>query len=1224
MPLLDRVLKLRAQRAAAPDAPPPAPRRRLRKVLIGVAIAFVALIAFGFFAAPPILHSLLTTRLSEELGRKVTVGDIRLNPFALTLEIQDFVIHEPDSPQRFVAFRRLKVDLDAESIYRRAPVLSEVTLEKPYVNVVLVARNRFNFTDLIEKFSKDKKPDEEPARFSVNNIRILEGEVDVDDRPRRTKHEVREMSLAVPFVSNLPFHGNIFVQPAFGARVNGTRFDLKGKSKPFSESRETDMELSLKDLDLPYYLRYVPMTLPYRIASARLDLDASIGFAQPAGKPPRLTVTATTSLRSMRVTTTNDVPLVAFERLDVRTKPIDVFGSAIAVASVKLTGADVNAIRQADGVLNLAILGTTGSTTPAEEKPPEPKPAGTAKPRTVSVDRIELTAARVRFQDEKAQPAFETTISPLDVVLEGVSTGDGAHPARLLLTATTDAQESLRVEGTANIAGKSAAIDATLSQIPIPRYAAYYRDAIAFDIGSGTLSLSVHADVAAPPEGLSLLLSKGTLDLAALRLRKAGEPADFLSLAQFSVKDTSLDLAQQRVTVGDVLADKLEVRGRRAKNGAVNLASLTPAKPADARPAPVENAADAPPARPWVVTLAHVLVDRGLIEFQDAVPATPVTLALSPTRVEVSDLVLGAPGTAKLALKTLLNGKGSVDASGTFALDPVTLDLKTRIANLDVPTFQPYFADRLNVTLAGARVGADGRIGVRLPAGKPAVISYEGDAGVSKFAATDNRTGEDLLQWESLYFKGVRAKSEPFALGIREVSLTDFRSRLQVNADGTLNVQGLVVPDPAATPAETSEAAAKAGNAPDTKAANANPVPRSITIDQVTLQGGTVLFSDKLVKPNVSATLTEIGGRVTGLLADPSTKADVDLRGRLSNQAPLEITGKVNPLSGDLYADLKVSFRDIELPPFTPYSGKYAGYTIEKGKLTLDLRYLIEKRKISAENKVFIDQFTFGEKVESADAVNLPVQLAVSLLKDRDGRINLDVPVSGSLDDPKFKLGRVIWQVIVNLFTKAVTAPFALLGSLMGGSGEELSYLEFALGSNAPDDAGNAKLAQLAKALTDRPALGLEITGRVDPENDREALRRLAFENKLKAQKFAALSREGQAPASVEATTYSPDEVEGLLRKAYKQEKFPKPRNAIGLEKSLPAPEMEKLILTSIVIGPDDLRQLGLQRAQAIKDALVTRHGIASERIFLVEARTEPGGAGKDKGKASRADFVIR
>ena len=202
----------------------------------------------------------------------------------------------------------------------------------------------------------------------------------------------------------------------------------------------------------------------------------------------------------------------------------------------------------------------------------------------------------------------------------------------------------------------------------------------------------------------------------------------------------------------------------------------------------------------------------------------------------------------------------------------------------------------------------------------------------------------------------------------------------------------------------------------------------------MTLQGGTINFADRMIKPNVSATMNEVGGRVTGLMSDASTRADVDLRGKLSNQAPLTITGQINPLAGDLFADLKVSFIDIELPQFTPYSGKYAGYTIEKGKLTMNLSYLIDKRQLKAENKIFIDQFTFGEKVESEDATKLPVQLAISLLKDRDGRINLDIPVEGSLDDPKFRLGKVIWSVIVNLITKAVTAPFALLGALGGAA----------------------------------------------------------------------------------------------------------------------------------------------------------------------------------------------
>ncbi len=1215
-----------APHRAPPDeaAPPSAPRWRrwLKRALIGVAIVIALVVVLGFFAVPPLARHVLTTRVAEELGRKVTVGDIALNPLALTLEVRDLVIHEPGSDQRFVAFRRLFVDVSTETFYRRAPVVAEAMLEEPYVNVVMLAPGRFNFTDLIEKFAKEEKKDEEPARFSINNIRLTGGAVDVDDRPHRTRHQVRALSVSVPFLSNLPYHGQIYVQPALSARVNGTALELTGKSKPFSATRETSLDLSVKDLDLPFYLRYVPMALPYHIASARLDLDADITFAQPEGKGSRIGVQAEAVLKAVRITTPEDEALVAFERLAVRTHRIDVFGTAIGLASVRLEGADVNAKRQADGTINLAVLGSTGARG-GETTAPSREPATSRKAanRVVTVDRIELAGAHVRFRDAGVAPVFETTLAPVDATVDGLSTAADAAPARIALTVKTDAAESLDIRGTVVPASGAVAVDASLGAVPVARYAPYYAPAIDFTIPAGVLSLGAHVDVTPGAEGTAVSVSGGTLDLTALSLRRTGSKDDFVTLKHLSVRDTALDLARRKVSVGDITVDRLRVVARRSKDGVVDLTRLTPAKKAQTRaapePPPAPGAPDATPsAPPWNVTVGHALLDQASVQFHDEVPATPVTLTLSPTRVETSNLVVGGPGTAKVALKTVLNGKATLDLDGTATLAPLGLELRTRLGKLDVPTFAPYFADRLNVTLASARVDVDGKLGVQMPDGKPPKMSFDGKAGIAKLAALDNRTGDDLLQWESLYVQGVRAKTEPFSLGIREVALTDFRTRLQVNADGTLNLQGLVVSD---TPAAGADAPPPE---PPQKAAPkpaVSPVPRSIVIDQVTLQGGTILFSDRLIKPNVSATLTEVGGRVTGLLADPGTKADVDLRGKLANQAPLEITGKINPLAGDLFADLKVSFRDIDLPPFTPYSGKYAGYTIEKGKLTLDLRYLIDKRAITAENKAVIDQFTFGDKVESKDALSLPVQLAVSLLKDRDGRINLDVPVSGSLDDPKFKLGRVIWQIIVNLVTKAVTAPFALLGNLLGGSGEELSYLDFAPGSATPDAAGDAKLAQLAKALTDRPALGLEITGRVDPVKDLEGLRALAYERKLKAQKFAALSRTGQPPASVDAVTYGPDETEDLLRLAYKAEKFPKPRNAIGLEKRLPPEEMEKLILTAIVVGPDDLRQLGLQRAQAVKEALGTRHGVSAERLFQVEPRAGASGAAR-----SRAEFLLR
>ena len=315
----------------------------------------------------------------------------------------------------------------------------------------------------------------------------------------------------------------------------------------------------------------------------------------------------------------------------------------------------------------------------------------------------------------------------------------------------------------------------------------------------------------------------------------------------------------------------------------------------------------------------------------------------------------------------------------------------------------------------------------------------------------------------------------------------------------------------------------------------------------MTLQGGAIDYSDEFVHPSFSASLTEVGGRITGLSSSPESVADVDLRGKLDGVAPLEITGKLNPLAQKLALDLSIMFRDIELSNLSPYSGKYAGYTIAKGKLTLELKYSVQERKLAASNKLFLDQLTLGDRVQNKSATKMPVKLALAVLRDSHGEIHLDLPISGSLDDPKFKVGHVIVQVLLNILTKAVTEPFALLGSLFG-RGPELSYLEFGAGHDDVDAAMADKLKVLVKVLTSRPALKLEVTGHVGPDADREGLRRVAFDRKVKAQKVKTLAKQGTAVSeSGDDVKFAPDEYERYLRLAYKEEKFPKPRNAIGL-----------------------------------------------------------------------------
>ncbi|MEN6615531.1 MAG: DUF748 domain-containing protein, partial [Syntrophorhabdus sp.] len=385
--------------------------------------------------------------------------------------------------------------------------------------------------------------------------------------------------------------------------------------------------------------------------------------------------------------------------------------------------------------------------------------------------------------------------------------------------------------------------------------------------------------------------------------------------------------------------------------------------------------------------------------------------------------------------------------------------------------------------------------------------------------------------------------------------------------------------------------------------------------------GGTVRFRDESVNPVFATKLDHIAGRISGLSSKQNTTADIELRGTLET-APLEITGKINPLSKDLYVDLKASFKDMDLTSTTPYSGKYAGYAVDKGKLSFDVKYLIEKRKLDSSNTVFIDQLTFGDKLESPDATKLPVKLAIALLKDRKGQIKLDLPVTGSLDDPQFSVWKIVLKIIVNLLTKAATAPFALIGSMFGG-GEDLDYIEFDFGRASLTEAGNKKVAIIEKILIEKSDLKMDIQGYVDPERDREGLKNYLVQKKVRSQKLKDLMKKSSATIQVDEIEIDPKEYEKYLRIAYQAEKFPKPRNMIGLQKSLPVREMEKLMLANTKVGDDDLHSLAQRRAKRVMEGLVKSGRIDASRLFIVDSKKlQP--PKNEKLKESRVEFKLQ
>jgi Domain of Unknown Function (DUF748) len=524
-----------------------------------------------------------------------------------------------------------------------------------------------------------------------------------------------------------------------------------------------------------------------------------------------------------------------------------------------------------------------------------------------------------------------------------------------------------------------------------------------------------------------------------------------------------------------------------------------------------------------------------------------------------------------------------------------------------------YITQFPNVKLVSAVAAAKGTLGVREER-NGMHITYSGAADIAQLATIDAKSNEDLLKCETLRLSDVAFESAPDAplsLAIASVALDNFYSRLVLNADGKFNLQELkgearVAPESTPPPAPAPQGpatATKTARLPASAAAEAPP--QNVRIDKIAFSNSQLNFSDFFIKPNYSADLGGLEGTITGLSSQSEARALIDLKGSYARSAPVAINGTINPLRGDLFLDIKAKGRDIDLPALTAYSVKYAGYGITQGKLALDVSYRIENGKLDAQNKVMITQLTFGEHVEGPDATKLPVLFAVSLLKNAKGEIELNLPVTGTLDDPQFSIGALVGKVVVGLLTKAVTSPFRLLaaiaGSGDGGAGEDLAYVEFEHGRFTLTPVAQAKLRTLAKALQERPALKLELVPRVDPEQDFAALKKAAFQRKVKAAKRDDLG--GGKATDVEEIVVEPSEYAKYLTIAYGREKFSKPRNVIGIAKELPVPEMEALMLANIDAGDEELRNLALQRAESVKGFLLDK-GLPADRLQVAAAST--------------------
>ena len=843
---------------------------------------------------------------------------------------------------------------------------------------------------------------------------------------------------------------------------------------------------------------------------------------------------------------------------------------------------------------------------------------------------MRLTGAKVSFTDLTPRMPFERTIGPLEMTLIDFRT-DSGNKNLYAFSGITDGGEHFSGKGFFSLDPLRSEGECSLDGVSLTKYAPLYQDLVRFEIQDGVINLHATYRYERSAATHLLAVTNTTLALESLKVLEKDTGQTVAEAAHFLVTGASLDAMARQAEAGNVTVTDGRFLLRRNKDTSVNAIELS--KPAEAAPNTPGGILLLLRAMTNVVamllnstnlsngTIGELKLTNCALHLEDLVNSQPVRLDLDRIAVNAKNISnrAGTNLTAEVSLRWDTNG--TVRADIKAALSPASAEVTLAFDKLNLRPLAPYLEPHLDIFVLGSKLGLAGTIRLRSTKDEVPEVRFQGDARLDEFSTAEGLATEGLLQWNSLRLSGIEANLNPPVVSVAKASLEDVFARLIIETNRTLNLMS------ALRWGGTNTASAL----PLTNPAAA--VRPKVSLASVVVSNANVHFIDRSLRPNVNITLEQLSGSLSGLSSDDPQRAEVHLQGTVDKTARAEITGKINPWNSKQPMNLTVTLKEIDLLPGEPYSAKYLGYRLKKGKLGAQLTYQVTERKLKSENHLTLDQLTLGQKVESADATRLPVRLAIALLKDRDGRIALDLPVNGSLDDPQFNLGKVVYHAIETMLARIVTSPFTALGALFGGKGEELSFQEFQPGSTNLLPAAIAKLDVLANGLYERPELQLEIEGSADPLTDLEALRRAELNKQLLMQTWNAAANlfpAGTNAAGTEApparssrkafpfdkgasalrspVTYSPTNlITSTLTEAHPAQSsfraFADDKGATALMLifapvwALADPDWERELLEAVVIAPDALPTLASERARNVRAYLLQTGKVEPQRI---------------------------
>ena len=1172
---------------------------RTSKVLAGLIVFYFL---FAWLAINPLAKALLPWIAEKQLASRASVESVRFDPLRLTATLRKFALTTPDGAP-LAAFDRLVVDIEADGLLHWAWKLKQITLTAPQVHVSISKQGHLNWAALIAKLNEEPSPpDQDLPRLIIENIRIEQGNIAYRDEQAAVPLQaaLKPLDVALEGFSTLPEDRGAYLIAAKLPAQGGT---LKWKGSLSVNPVASQGTVAIEGLQIDKLMQWVQASAwPLRVSQGQLSSHFDYDFSLPEQHPRLLLKQARVRVEALQGTLPQQRAL-ALQALQLETKQL-----LLTQHSQMAINAEALALQLEQ--LRLSDTQSAFSVDAGQVSLPQLSLAMAAAP-SVKFDQLALQLRQVQLQ--RAQ---KTLFLLPEAVVENVSLDLAAHQASVAdiqlnqgqLSATQDRTGldwqqvfALPAQTTrpppvdaASTSSAGEPLHWAINHVTLAHWLVTYTDqqlAHPLQASIGDLNIQLALD-----DSSGVHLKQMQVDAQKVSLQSNQQPA--ATLARLSIQDAGLMLDKQQIDIKAIELKGLQSAVIRRPDQRLNWQEILSPGPG------ATPAASAPPSpvkpKPWAVALHRFGLQQAALHIEDQTTATPVVMDVTEAHLEAThmsqDLARPLPVKAGFSLKQ----GGQFKLQGTVAVAPLKADLQCDLSAWSLKPLAPYVQQVARLRLDDGTASLHGKL--QLAAAGNA--TFRGGFSVDQLRLNEENSTQSFWRWEQLQGEGLTLTLAPNALQLDRLTLSKPQGALIIYPDHSLNLSKVM------RPAQNSPTAVATTSTPSTPTTTTASAPRAegasaaasfpVSVDSVRIQQAELEFADLSLPQAFGTHIHSLGGVINGISSNPTATAQVELDGKVDDYGAARIRGALRPFRATEFTDLRLAFTNLEMNRLTPYSGKFAGRKIESGKLSVDLGYKIKQRALVGENRFVIHKLTLGSKVDSKEAANLPLDLAIAILEDSNGVIDLDLPVSGSLDDPKFSMGGLIWKAFTNVLTKIVTAPFSALGKLFGGS-EKLEAIVFDPGTAIINPPELEKLQAVSAALAKRQQLQLGIVPAYDVNTDTRAIRESTLRQQVSTEMGIRLSPD-QAPGPIDLNNAKVQSAiralhdrltsKGLLKRlTAKLEKVPEGYYA----------EAQAQLTESIVVSESELQALANARAAAIKKTLLAA-GVTDDRLSLQPA----------------------